>query len=124
MRVAPWRPAPGSWRRRAALAAQFVQQLESQGQPLLDHVLILPTDQPDDRLSLAKQAFASLPAGITHFVIHPGKDTPELRAAAGTWPARVADHRIFLSTELRDYVLSQGIHVIGYRALRDLVRGQ
>jgi predicted glycoside hydrolase/deacetylase ChbG (UPF0249 family) len=106
----------------AAGAARLVERLEADGQPLLDRVLILPLDQPEDRLARAKRAFDSLPIGITHFVIHPGQDTPELRAAARTWPARVADFRTFLSTELRDYVQSQGIHVVGYRALRELIR--
>jgi len=34
----------------------------------------------------------------------------------------VADYQAFMSEELRDYVRKSGVQVIGYRALRELVR--
>ena len=37
---------------------------------------------------------------------------------------RVADYRTFLRPELKAYVAEQGIHLIGYRRLRDLIRGK
>jgi hypothetical protein len=64
----------------------------------------------------------SLPAGLSYFILHPAQDTPELRAIAPDWPSRVADYEAFTSAELRDYVKSSGLFVIGYRALRDLLR--
>jgi len=70
------------------------------------------------------RVFDSLPPGLTHFILHPACDTPELRAIAPDWRGRVADYRAFTSPELRDYVRDAGIYVIGYRALRDLVRGE
>jgi len=107
----------------AAFATQFVQQLEDQGLPLLDHLVALPLDQPKDRVELAKETLDSLEPGVTHFIIHPAQDTPELRAITPTsWPSRVADYQAFTSSELRDHVKDSGIHVIGYRALRELMR--
>jgi len=106
----------------AALATQLVRQLEAQGLPLLDHVVGLPLDRPEDRVALAKQAFDKLPPGLTHFIIHPAQDTPELRAIAPDWPSRVADYEAFTSKELRDAVRDSGVQVIGYRALRELMR--
>jgi predicted glycoside hydrolase/deacetylase ChbG (UPF0249 family) len=106
----------------AAYAAQFAQMLETQGMPLIDHFDYLPLDRPAERIAQAKAALASLPAGITHFVIHPSKDTPELRAIAPDWPSRVADFQAFSSQELLQYVKNSGLQVIGYRALRDLLR--
>jgi predicted glycoside hydrolase/deacetylase ChbG (UPF0249 family) len=107
----------------AVFAAQFAQQLEEQGVPLLDAMTMLPLDQPADRVALAKRAFDALPPGITHLVIHPAQDTPELRAITPEdWPSRVADYEAFTSPELRDYVRNSGVQVIGYRALRDLIR--
>lgn len=108
----------------AALAAQLTAQLEEQGLPLLDNIAMLPLDQPEDRIALAKRAFDRLPAGLTHFIIHPAADTPELRAIAPDAPSRIADYRAFTSPELRDYVRSSGVQVIGYRALRELMRSQ
>jgi predicted glycoside hydrolase/deacetylase ChbG (UPF0249 family) len=106
----------------AAFATQLVRQLEAQGLPLLDHLVGLPLDRPEDRVALAKEAFDELPPGLTHFIIHPAQDTPELRAIAPDWPSRVADYEAFTSKELRDAVRNSGVHVIGYRALRELMR--
>jgi predicted glycoside hydrolase/deacetylase ChbG (UPF0249 family) len=106
----------------AALATQLVQQLEAQGLPLLDHLVALSLDRPGDRVGLAKRAFDELPPGLTHFIIHPAQDTPELRAIAPDWPSRVADYEAFTSKELRDAVRDSGVQVIGYRALRELMR--
>ena len=106
----------------AAWATQLMAQLEEQGLPLLDNITGLPLDRPQDRLEQAKQAFAALPAGITHFIIHPAQDTPELRAITPDAPSRAADYRTFQSPELRDYVRNLGIKVIGYRTLRELMR--
>jgi len=120
---AGWRAA-GLDDETAAFAAQFVTQLEEQGVPMLDRLSQeLPLDEHEDRVAVAKRVFDSLPTGLTHFILHPAYDTPELRAIAPDWRGRVADYRAFMSHELRDYIEEIGIHVIGYRDLRDLVRG-
>jgi predicted glycoside hydrolase/deacetylase ChbG (UPF0249 family) len=108
----------------AAFAAQLVQQWEAQGLPLLDHLTMLPLDQPADRVELVKKTFDALPPGLTHFIIHPAQDTPELRSITPSWQGRVADYRAFTSEELCAYVKNSGVRVIGYRALRELMRGK
>jgi hypothetical protein len=65
--------------------------------------------------------FEALPPGLTHFVLHPAVDTPELRAITPDWPSRVADYQAFSSRELREYVRRSGVQVIGYGELRDLL---
>jgi len=107
-----------------AFAAQLVPQLEAQGLPLLDHLAALPLDQPADRVEQAKRALDSLPPGLTHFIIHPAQDTPELRAITPHWPGRVADYQAFTTRELRDYIRGSGVQVISYRALRQLMRAK
>jgi predicted glycoside hydrolase/deacetylase ChbG (UPF0249 family) len=119
---AGWRAA-GMDDETAAFAAQFVLGLEEQGVPMLDHLnLGLPLDRDEDRVELAKREFESLLPGLTHFILHPACDTPELRAIGSDWRARVADYKAFASPELLAHVKALGIHVIGYRALRDLMR--
>ena len=108
----------------AAFAAQFVSQLEVQGMPLLDHLVALPLEQPAGRVERAKKTLDSLLPGLTHFIIHPAQDAPELRAITPSWPGRVADYQAFTSEELRDYVRHSGVQVIGYRALRELMRAK
>lgn len=100
---------------------EFAGPFEEQGLPTIDHMIGMPLDG-DKTLDLVKERFAALQPGITHFVIHPACDTPELRAIAPDWSARVADYELFMSEDLRQFVRDQQIHIIGYRALRDLMR--
>jgi len=105
----------------SAFLEAFTAQLEEQGFPLVDLITGLPLEQPDGQLELAKKMLAELPPGLTHFIIHPSIDTPELRAIAPDWPSRVANYATFMRQELRDFIKSEGIHLIGYRQLRDLL---
>ena len=108
----------------AQLAAGMVAQLEEQGVPLIDNLATLELDQAcvaDERIAYAKRVFNEMKPGITHFIIHPSQDTPELRAIAPDWACRVADYQAFLSDDLRDYIRSSGVQIIGYQALRELM---
>jgi predicted glycoside hydrolase/deacetylase ChbG (UPF0249 family) len=105
----------------AMLAAQLMRQLEDLGVPLFDTISSLPLNQPQDQLAVARAAFDRLPVGVTHFILHPSVDTPELRAIAPDWRSRVGNYETLMSTELRDYVRKRGIQVIGYRALQQLM---
>jgi predicted glycoside hydrolase/deacetylase ChbG (UPF0249 family) len=119
----------GTWRRyldeesASAILGQ-ISRVEALGMPLLDNVYVMPLDRPQNREEQVKQVLETIPPGITYLIVHPAKDTPELRAAASPedWPNRVADYEVFLSESLRDYVQRSGIHVLGYRTLRDLLR--
>jgi predicted glycoside hydrolase/deacetylase ChbG (UPF0249 family) len=106
----------------ARLALKTVEELEAQGVPLLDNIWGMPLDKPEGRLETAKQGFANLPVGITHFYLHPCHDTPELRATMPDWANRVGDYEVFMMEELRQFIKDQGIHIIGNRVLRDLMR--
>lgn len=105
----------------AKLAVMITQQLEAQGLPLLDHIASLDLGQPENRLEQAKAAFNALQPGITHFIIHPSKDYPELRQITPDWRARVQDYETFQSPALRDYLRASGVQVIGYRKLQELM---
>ena len=106
----------------AAGFAAFTQQLEEQGMPLVDAVGSMPLDQPEGQIEIAKKLLGEIPAGVTHFLFHPSVDTPELRAICPDWPSRVANYHTFMSQEVKDFLKNAGIHVIGYRNLRDLIR--
>jgi hypothetical protein len=55
------------------------------------------------------------------FILHPAEDTPELRAIAPDWPSRVANFETFMRPEIPRYLKQIGAHVIGYRALQELL---
>ena len=65
---------------------------------------------------------ADLRPGVTEVYLHPAVDTPELRAFAPDWEARVDDHALATSTSLRERIEAAGVHLVGYEPLRDLQR--
>jgi hypothetical protein len=62
--------------------------------------------------------------GLTVVVAHPAVDTPELRAIALDWRQRVEDFDALRDPRLARHVSALGVELIGWRALRDLVRGE
>lgn len=117
---AGWR-ATGMDAESAAVAVQMVQMMEGEGFPLLDGMYGMDLANSSNRLEQAKHAFDALPAGITHFLMHPSKDTPELRAICPDWRSRVVDYETFGSPELKQYLWDTGIQVIGYHHLKALI---
>lgn len=96
--------------------------IESLGIPMVDGILAMPLDHDNDHIDFAKRLFDALPVGITHFILHPSIDTPELRAIAPDWQARVANYNAFMSDELKKFIESIDLKLIGYRAIRDAMR--
>jgi len=100
----------------------ILNQLEEQGLPMLDGLFGMPLHDDKDHINIAKKLLDGCPAGITHFIFHPSVDTPELRAIAPDWRARVANYNAFMSQELKDFIKDSGIQLIGYRAIREAMR--
>jgi hypothetical protein len=105
----------------AQMVGGMITMLEEMGIPLLDGLTGMPLDDPADRLEKVKAAMRGLKPGLTHFIIHPAKDTPELRAITQSWPSRVADYETFTSEATRAFIRDEGIQVIGYRVLKALM---
>lgn len=101
----------------------LTRALEERGVPLLDGIagLSLSSD-PANRMEEAKAALARLTPGLTHFIIHPARDTPELRAITSGWSCRAADLETFGRRELGDFIRAQGIQILGYRRLQESMR--
>ncbi len=105
----------------AATFAAFTAQLEEQGIPLLDHLTGVPLDNPEGQLEIFKKLFSEIPAGVTHFIIHPSIDSPELRAICPDWPSRVANYQTLMSKEFKEFLKTSGVQVIGYGDLQKLL---
>lgn len=102
--------------------APIMEMLEGIGVPTLNGIMSMPLDQPNGQMEVAKKLLSNLPVGITHFILHPSIDTPELRVIAPDWESRVANYETFMSDELKKFIESEGIKPIGYRAIRDAMR--
>jgi chitin disaccharide deacetylase len=98
------------------------ERVEAEGLPLFDRLHVMSLTEHTGRLEAGVQALAACPPGLTHFVIHPAADSPELRAMAPDWRCRVADLALFTSQAWTDAVASSGVKVIGYREIRDVMR--
>ena len=107
---------------RLAGYAPILNELESQGIPMLDGLFAMPLDHEEDHIGAAKKTLAEIPEGITHFLMHPAIDTPELRASHPDWKARIANYRAFMSEELKTFIKDSGVHLIGYRTIREALR--
>ena len=99
-----------------------MQQLENIGVPMLDGLLFMPLRQADGQMKAAKELLGNLPEGITHLILHPSVDTPELRAIATDWEGRVENYNTFMSDELKKFIEHEDIKLIGYRPIRDAMR--
>jgi chitin disaccharide deacetylase len=76
------------------------------------------------RRTLEKVVFDLRP-GVTEVYVHPAVDSPELRALAPDWAARVDDHDLVTSDRSLQAMLDRaGVRRIGYRELRDLQRAR
>jgi len=71
---------------------------------------------------LVERTIFDLRPGVTEVQVHPAVDTPEVRAIGDTWPGRVDDLDLLLSSEARSLLERAGVVLIGYRELRDAQR--
>ena len=106
-----------------AKVKQVVAELEEDNFPTFDHFEIMPLREPENRMADIERTLESIGPGLTHFVIHPTYDTPEIRDIAVDWQGRLADYQGFSSDEFVAYLAKSGIQTIGYRELREVVRG-
>ncbi|MCL4448287.1 MAG: polysaccharide deacetylase family protein [Actinobacteria bacterium] len=71
------------------------------------------------------QALDTLEPGVTEAYLHPAVDSPELRAAAPDFQARVDDYNLVaLDNSFKQKLQDLNITLIGYRPLRELMRSQ
>jgi predicted glycoside hydrolase/deacetylase ChbG (UPF0249 family) len=96
--------------------------LETQGIPMVDFAMGLPLDEPKNQMEVARKMLSELKPGLTHFILHPSIDTPELRAITPDWECRVENYKVFLSDELKKHLEKEDIKLIGYRQVREAMR--
>ncbi|WP_425144965.1 polysaccharide deacetylase family protein [Deinococcus sp.] len=120
MNAAAWR-AQGFDTLAAVAAETYGAALEWRGLPLVDHLVSLPHDSGGDHAALTRQILRELPPGLTHFILHPACDTPELRAITPGWEGRVANYRAFTDRSLLEFVRAEGVQITSYRELQALL---
>lgn len=101
----------------------YLPQSLGPGDIVLDHtVTIEPEVTPEKWDEFYINALKNLKPGVTEFVIHPGFDDEELRAATrerSTWGSawRQRDYDFFTSAQFREILAQQKIKLITWREL-------
>ena len=101
----------------------YLQTSLGPGDIVLDHtVTIGPEVPPEKWAEFYLAALKNLKPGITEFVIHPGYDDEELRAATrerSTWGSawRQRDYDVFTSDQFREVLAQQKIKLVTWREL-------
>ena len=109
----------------ADVIIKMFSQLEAKGVPMLDHIIIDTGGEYTDKTEYYCKLFAEIKPGLTHFLFHPAKMSPELEGitpdSAG-W--RDQDYKAFKDPRLKECVEKNDITIIGYRKIRDYLRNQ
>jgi chitin disaccharide deacetylase len=106
----------------------YLQASLDPGDIVLDHtVTIEPEIPPEKWAEFYLRALKNLKPGVTEFVIHPGYDDDELRAATrerSTWGSswRQRDFDFFTSDQFREILVQQNIKLITWRELSRAVK--
>jgi predicted glycoside hydrolase/deacetylase ChbG (UPF0249 family) len=105
-----------------SLAEGLMPQLEPEEREELlvfDGWAQLPLNDHAERLECARRLLHALPEGLCYLISHPAIDTPELRAIAPDWRARVADYELYLDDDWARILDEAGVKVVGMRAIRN-----
>ena len=98
-------------------------QIEAWGIPLFDRFYVMNLNRTEGGLEEARAVLAGLPPGsMTYFILHPNIDTPDLRAFAPDWAARVDDYHLLTDPAFHQLLDELGITVVGMRAIREAMR--
>jgi predicted glycoside hydrolase/deacetylase ChbG (UPF0249 family) len=101
----------------------YLESMIGPGDIVLDHTVTIEPEVPAEKWAdFYLTALKNLKPGVTEFVIHPGFDDEELRAATrerATWGAawRQRDYDFFTSERFRQVLAQENIKLITWREL-------
>jgi len=104
---------------------ESLERLEREGFPIVDHFRISPSANREGAFARAYEALLrELPAGLTYLALHPSApgDT-EAVFPPGWAKLRMGEYRLLQDPQFQRHAGDQGFHIIGYRRLRDAMRG-
>jgi len=104
---------------------EMISNLEAEGLPLVDHMMIDTMGDHLDKVAYYCKCFSKIKPGLTYLLFHPAKISPELMAItpdSASW--RNQDYEAFTNSHIKECVEKHDLKVIGYREIRDYMRNR
>jgi hypothetical protein len=100
-----------------------LDQLDAAGVVTSDHLVFYGPPSVDQTESYWTNLLRTLKPGVTEILCHPAIARDELKSCARDGMQREADFRYFTSEKTRQLIADEGVEMVGFRKLRDLMRG-
>jgi len=102
---------------------KMFDKIEESGTPILDYMIIDTLGDSPNKLEYYCKRFSEIKPGITHFLFHTAKMSPELNAITpDSAISRNLDYQSFADPKIKECVEKHNLKIIGYREIRDIVR--
>jgi len=102
---------------------KMFDKLEESGTPILDYMIIDTMGDSPNKTDYYCKRFAEIKPGITHFLFHAAKMSPELKAITpDSASKRDLDYQAFTDPKIKECVEKYNLKIIGYREICDLIR--
>ncbi|MFW9949019.1 MAG: polysaccharide deacetylase family protein [Candidatus Thorarchaeota archaeon] len=102
---------------------KLIDSLEKKGTSLIDNIITETMGDSPNKTEYYCNLFKELKPGITHFLFHPAKMSPELNAIVPeTAKWRDLDYQAFIDPKLKECVKKLDLKIIGYREIREVLR--
>jgi hypothetical protein len=102
--------------------AAVLDQLDAAGVVTPDHLVFYGPPSVPETESYWTNLLRTLKVGVTEILCHPAIARDELRSCARDALQREADFRYFTSDKTRQLIKNEGVEMVGFRQLRDLMR--
>jgi predicted glycoside hydrolase/deacetylase ChbG (UPF0249 family) len=100
----------------------ILDQLDAAGVVTPDHLVFYGPSSVPETDSYWTNLIRTLKPGLTEILCHPAIARDELKTCARDAMQRDADFRYFTSDKTRQLIKDQGVEMVGFRELRDLMR--
>jgi chitin disaccharide deacetylase len=100
----------------------ILDQLDAAGVVTPDHLVFYGPSSVAETESYWTNLIRTLKPGVTEILCHPAIARDELKSCARDAMQRDADYHYFTSDQTRQLIKDEGVEMIGFRELRDLMR--
>jgi predicted glycoside hydrolase/deacetylase ChbG (UPF0249 family) len=102
----------------------ILDQLDAAGVVTPDHLVFYGPSSVPETESYWTNLIRTLKPGVTEILCHPAVARDELKSCARDAMQRDADFRYFTSDKTRQLIKDEGVAMVGFRELRNLMRGK